>query len=629
MKLPRELVIARRSVFALFAFLLLSLVFNTHLPALGELKPVPFRFLIELVCVVLFFSIFIVSWNAYSIHRQSRSVVLAIGFLCVAIFSFFNITSAIPSFTSSSYQQATLLFSFLWRITAAIILLLVAIERISSDLSKRHSRWVLEASLCGVALFSFLVFVYFDRIPPLDQVNTWSYAVRQGLEGLLIALFLVSGAIFYHQTKIAQAHADRVEKSFLFAACTVLAMSEFCLSNFHQTNELLITIGQLYKFIAALSLYFSIVTVSIRVPFNQLTVARLEVQKNRSRLTGIIQTATDGIITIDSQHRIVLVNAAAEGFFGYEPEQMIGMNLNQCIPMHHRKGHAQHVDQFGKTGVSIRQMGIKSADFSVTGLKKNGQEFPIEASISSLVEDGERFYTVIFRDITDRKLAKEKMDQYHQELSNLSQSLQTVREEERKHIARELHDDLGQLLAALRMDLTVLEKRIPDNTAAQPIFQSMDKLLLNSISTLRRIATDLRPRALDEGGLFFALLSLQKEFNQRHQIECELSAVEGELILNDQISTTIYRVIQESLTNVVRHAQATKVQICLSQAEGQVHFKIQDNGRGIAQEDFRKRQSFGLVGMRERVRALQGELTITGDEHGTSIEVSIPTEPIK
>jgi len=171
----------------------------------------------------------------------------------------------------------------------------------------------------------------------------------------------------------------------------------------------------------------------------------------------------------------------------------------------------------------------------------------------------------------------------------------------------------------------VLEKKQPDNDAIRPILHSIDTLILNAIATLRRIATDLRPRALDEGGLFFALQSLQKDFKQRHKIECNLQANEDELILDDSISTMVYRVIQESLTNVVRHANATQVNIELIRTDDTLRFRIRDNGRGINQQDFAKRQSFGLVGMRERVRALHGELHISGDQtQGTCIEVTIP-----
>ncbi len=588
----------------------------------------PFRVLIDLACVVLFFSIFIVGWHGYEIHRKSRSIVLAVGFLCAAVFNFFSIISetTIPHFSSTaSYQQSSLMFSLLWHAITALILLFIALESVANDLVHQYARWVLRVTLCIIATLALLTFCFFDRIPPLDLPGAWGYQARSIAELVLIVLFGIGSVIFYLQTHHSKRSDDTTEKTYLLVACAALAMSEYCFSNLPSRPVFLILLGQIYQLIAAICIYSSLVTINLRTPFSQLALARQELLKSRNRLTGIIQTATDGIITIDSNHHIILVNPAAAKFFGYELDQMMGLPIDHFIPMRHRAGHSHHVDQFGKTGTTIRQMGMQSADFSVTGLKKDGDEFPIEASISSLNEGDQRFFTVIFRDITDRKIAKQEMEKYHRELSELSQSLQTVREEERKHIARELHDDLGQLLAALRMDFTVLEKRAPDNPAVKPILQSMDKLVLNAISTLRRIATDLRPRALDEGGLYFALQTLQKDFRQRHGIECEFIANEDELAFNDEISTMVYRVIQESLTNVMRHAKATKVEIHMHRTDDTLKFRIIDNGRGISEQDYSKRQSFGLVGIRERVRGVQGELNIVSDQlHGTCIDVSMP-----
>ncbi len=264
-------------------------------------------------------------------------------------------------------------------------------------------------------------------------------------------------------------------------------------------------------------------------------------------------------------------------------------------------------------------------DFYVTGVKANGEEFPIEASISSQIENGKRFYTVIFRDITERKVAKEKMALYHDELTQLSAALQSIREEERKHIARELHDDLGQLLAALRMDLSLLQRDSVLTGKTQQTLNSMDQLILTSITTLRRIATDLRPRALDEGGLYFALQTLQKDFSQRHGITCDLEANEEQLTLDDARSTAIFRIIQESLTNVVRHADATEVQIAFERSPTTLSFSVTDNGKGIEADEMRKSRSFGLVGMRERVKAMQGEFLVASQPgEGTRLKINLP-----
>ena len=227
----------------------------------------------------------------------------------------------------------------------------------------------------------------------------------------------------------------------------------------------------------------------------------------------------------------------------------------------------------------------------------------------------------------ERRLEQQNLVRSHAQLRELSAALQTIREEERTHIARELHDDLGQLLAALRVNLALLRQRPPSarNEDAK-LMADMDALLLQAITSLRRIASNLRPRALDEGGLYFALESLRQEFVKRHGVAITLEANEENLVLDDTYSTAIYRIVQEALTNIARHAGASKVMLQLRRDGESLQLIIHDNGRGIAEQDMDKASSFGLVGMRERVWALQGEISIVSDG-GTLIAISLPLPP--
>jgi len=153
----------------------------------------------------------------------------------------------------------------------------------------------------------------------------------------------------------------------------------------------------------------------------------------------------------------------------------------------------------------------------------------------------------------------------------------------------------------------------------------MDANLLTAITSLRRIATNLRPRALDEGGLYFALQGLRDEFVERHGIACTLLADEAELRLDDAASTAVFRIVQEALTNIARHAGASNVLLNLYRTNGELLVTIQDDGRGIRAEDMEKAQSLGLVGMRERVWAMHGDITIGSDEApGTRIDIVLP-----
>jgi len=353
--------------------------------------------------------------------------------------------------------------------------------------------------------------------------------------------------------------------------------------------------------------------------------ARRAATAKRSR--GIIQHATDAIISTDEHQHILQVNPSAAVMFGTTAQAMRGAPLERYIPRDQRQ-HATNgaVHFFGSTGIRMRMKGRRTSDYAVTGLKANGQPFPLEGTISSLAENGQRIYTIILRDITERKQVQEQLEQSYSQLRELSAALQTIREEERKHIARELHDDLGQLLATLRGDLALLQRHNANSAAARKLQKGMDELLMSAITSLRRIAGNLRPRALDEGGLYFALESLRHEFETRNSIRCTLDANEEELILDDVYSTAIFRIAQEALTNITRHAEARKVALSLYRKDGALHVTIHDDGRGIAEKDMDKASSFGLIGMRERVWALHGDIAIASDG-GTRIMIRLPLPP--
>ena len=216
----------------------------------------------------------------------------------------------------------------------------------------------------------------------------------------------------------------------------------------------------------------------------------------------------------------------------------------------------------------------------------------------------------------------------HAQLRQLSAALQTIREHERTHIARELHDDTAQLLTLLRMDLALLMQNEALAQDAVDLMEGMDKNLMGAITSVRRIARNLRPRALDEGGLYYALRGLCHEFTERNAIRCDLFADDEDLQLGDATSTAAYRIVQEGLTNVARHARATEVLVSVGRSNHHLLIAMADNGKGIDPIDMEKPESLGLVGMRERVWALEGEISLGRNEGGgTRIDISLPLPP--
>ena len=286
--------------------------------------------------------------------------------------------------------------------------------------------------------------------------------------------------------------------------------------------------------------------------------ARSQSTLNEARMMGIIRSSMEAIITVDERQNIVIFNPMAEQVFGCTAMEAVGASLSRFIPERFRAGHERHVEQFGVTGVSDRQMGRQRVLF---GLRSNGEEFPIEASISQIRDGDGKLYTVMLRDITERVKAENAQRQSREELRELSANLQKVREEEKTRIARELHDDLGQQLTALKMDISSVEQEL-ETTAEPRLLQQlrgMRRLIDATVASVRRIAADLRPVMLDDLGLIPAIEWLANDFTNRYGIDVERRIEVGDTSFTPNGATTLFRIVQEALTNVARHAEATLV----------------------------------------------------------------------
>lgn len=345
--------------------------------------------------------------------------------------------------------------------------------------------------------------------------------------------------------------------------------------------------------------------------------------RSEARLHGILDSAMDAIITVDESQHVVLFNAAAEAMFGCAQNEAIGAPLAWFIPERFRAGHGEHVRHFGESGTGSRRMGGLRI---VTGLRRNGEEFPIDASISQLSEEGAKFYTVILRDVTARVRMEEALRRSKGELQELGSAAHMAREQEKSRIARELHDELGQALTMLQMDVAWCKENL---TPAQEAFAAkldrMEALLKSTVAATRRIAADLRPLMLDDLGLLPAVEWLVQNFTQRTSIPCKLILGKADLRLQAVHSTAVFRIVQESLTNIAKHAQASSAEVAIERNGMELTVRVRDDGRGFAPENSRKPNSFGLLGLRERASLLSGEATITSAPgHGTQIVVRLP-----
>lgn len=334
-----------------------------------------------------------------------------------------------------------------------------------------------------------------------------------------------------------------------------------------------------------------------------------------ARLAGLLDSAMDGIISVDDAQRIVMYNRAAERMFGWTPEEIRGKPLDLLIPERYRGGHSQQVRRFGATGTTSRRMGDNTVLYA---LRKNGTEFPIDASISQLETPDGKLYTVILRDVTERVRAREELAAFAAESAG-------VREQEKSRIARELHDELAQSLTALKMDTIWMREHVPEGDgAAQEKISQMLAMLDASVAAVRRIAADLRPLVLDDLGLVAAIEWVAQNFTHRTGVPCELR-VDESLELPEPYATGVFRIVQESLANVGKHARASRVLVELQPRGDHLLLKVQDDGIGFRVDAPRRPQSLGLVGLRERAQLLRGEVKVESNPGaGTRVEARIP-----
>jgi len=338
---------------------------------------------------------------------------------------------------------------------------------------------------------------------------------------------------------------------------------------------------------------------------------------SEGRLAGILDIAEDAIIVIDQDRSIVLFNQGAAKLFGYDPDEVLGQSINRLLPDRFRADHNRQIENFALSPEPARRM---AQHREVSGLKKDGTEFPAEASISKLVIGEKTTFTVIVRDISDR-LRNER------QLHSLTSRLMTAQEEERRRIARELHDDINQRLALLAIDMGNMEA-VPGvmTDQAKQTVQTLAQRLATISDDVRRMAYQFHPSILDDLGLSAALSHMVNEWSVSTGIKTVIVQEEIADPLPRAIASCLYRIAQESLANVMKHAKASRVELELTCDGQEITLSICDSGIGFNLEAVQAQHlGLGLVNMRERVRSVRGRLNIQSEPgRGTHITVQIP-----
>jgi PAS domain S-box-containing protein len=341
----------------------------------------------------------------------------------------------------------------------------------------------------------------------------------------------------------------------------------------------------------------------------------------------ILDTSPDAIVIANRDGRIMRVNAQIVNLFGYQPDEVPGKPIEILIPERFHKRHMLHRAHYGQSR-HRRPMGM---GLELFGQHKDSSEFPVDVTLTPIqnqnIADWDTMVTI--RDSTERKRMEAELRESHKRLQALSQRLVEVQEDERRAIARELHDRVGQSLAALSLNLTIVSNELSSLVDEQVNLRLLDsrQLVTEVIAQVRDVMADLRPAVLDDYGLEAALHTTLEKFRERFGMDIRFERNQSLIPrLNPSIEMTLLRIAQEAIVNVGRHAHADQVNLSLQLEENRICLTVQDNGTGIQSwETVNRTGSHGLTIMRERAEAVGGMFQVSSTPgQGTKIEVSIP-----
>ncbi|NWF89542.1 MAG: PAS domain-containing sensor histidine kinase [Ignavibacteriaceae bacterium] len=348
----------------------------------------------------------------------------------------------------------------------------------------------------------------------------------------------------------------------------------------------------------------------------------LQLLKSEDQYRSIFNQTNDAICICylnygNSLSNFIEINETACRVLEYTKEELIEQNPYSVIFNKYEGEFVKIIDIILSEGHAI---------FDAVQLTKSGKYIPAEVNSHLIIYNDKPAVLFVLRDVTQREEAERKIRESGERLRNLALHLQNIREEERTLIAREIHDELGQMLTFLKIQITLIGKKLNENQhLLKEKVDSSLKMIDDSINSIQRIAEKLRPNVLDELGIEAAIDWQAKEFSEHTGIICTCECSVGEFSLDKEKSTALFRIFQEALTNVARHANANKVLVNLNTYKNQLILEIKDNGKGITQNQVNNPKSLGILGMKERAMLLGGTVNIKSSMNsGTTVRVELP-----
>lgn len=328
--------------------------------------------------------------------------------------------------------------------------------------------------------------------------------------------------------------------------------------------------------------------------------------ESAERMRAILETAVEGIVTIDSQGIIESVNPAAERIFGYRVTELVGRNVSMLMPSPFREHHDRYVKSYVEGGVP-KIIGIGR---EVVGLRKDGTTFPMDLSVSEVNLGHRRLFTGFIRDITERK--------------RLEQEVSAVSEREQRRIGQDLHDGLCQQLAGIEFMCEVLSEKVARRSKADAVaVADIGKLVRDSISQTRDLARGLCPVVLESEGLMAALQALAGSTTRMFRVDCSFHCHVPVLVRDHSTATHLFRIAQEAVSNAIRHGRAKQIKISLTRTPGRLSLAVRDDGQGIGAVHPGHR-GMGLRIMEYRAGVIGGSFAVQREpEGGTSVVCTV------